>query len=79
MSVKWVQVQTMFQGINRYTIKNFFQEQHKLEIKNDNFFVRGYMVADNAGDSYDMTFTESTSTELGKMITHGLVNMLELI
>jgi len=48
---------TMFQGINRYTIKNFFQEQHKLEIKNDNFFVRGYMVADNAGDSYDMTFT----------------------
>ena len=48
---------TMFQGINRYSIKNFFQEQHKLEIKNDNFFVRGYMVADNAGDSYDMTFT----------------------
>ena len=48
---------TMFQGINRYTIKNFFQEQHKLEIKNDNFFVRGYVVADNAGDSYDMTFT----------------------
>ena len=35
---------TMFQGINRYSIKNFFQQQHKLEIKNDNFFderVRG--------------------------------------
>lgn len=48
---------TMYQGINRYSIKNFFQEQHKLEIKNDNFFVRGYVVSDNAGDSYDMTFT----------------------
>ena len=48
---------TMFQGINRYSIKNFFQQQHKLEIKNDNFFVRGYVVADNAGDSYDMAFT----------------------
>ena len=47
----------MFQGINRYSIKNFFQEQHKLEIKNDNFFVRGYVVADNAGDSYDLAFT----------------------
>jgi len=48
---------TMFQGINRYSIKNFFQQQHKLEIKNDNFFARGYVVADNAGDSYDMAFT----------------------
>ena len=33
---------TMYQGINRYSIKNFFQEQHKLEIKNDNFFVREF-------------------------------------
>jgi hypothetical protein len=24
---------TMFQGINRYSIKNFFQEQHKLKLK----------------------------------------------
>ena len=48
---------TIFQGINRYAINNFFQEQHKLEVKNDNFFVRGYVVSDNAGDSYDMVFT----------------------
>ena len=48
---------TIYQGINRYNIDNFFQEQHKLEIKNDNFFLRGYVVADKAGDSYDMVFT----------------------
>lgn len=48
---------TIYQGANRYNIKNFFQQQHKLEIRNDNFFVRGYVVADKAGDSYDMVFT----------------------
>jgi outer membrane receptor protein involved in Fe transport len=48
---------TIYQGTNRYNIANFFQQQHKIEIRNDNFFVRGYVVADKAGDSYDMTFT----------------------
>ena len=48
---------TIYQGSNRYSIKNFFLQQHKLEIKNDNFFLRGYLTADNAGDSYDMVFT----------------------
>ena len=48
---------TIYQGLNRYNIDGFFQEQHKLEVKNDNFFVRGYVVADKAGDSYDMVVT----------------------
>ena len=48
---------TIYQGTNRYNISNFFQQQHKLEVRNDNFFVRGYVVADKAGDSYDMVFT----------------------
>ncbi|MFX0556312.1 TonB-dependent receptor [Maribacter sp. CXY002] len=48
---------TIYQGTNRYNINGFFQEQHKLEIRNDNFFLRGYVVADKAGDSYDMVFT----------------------
>ena len=48
---------TIYQGTNRYNIAGFFQEQHKLEIRNDNFFVRGYVVSDKAGDSYDMVFT----------------------
>ena len=48
---------TIYQGANRYNIKDFSQQQHKLEIRDDNFFVRGYVVSDNAGDSYDMVFT----------------------
>ncbi|SHI69446.1 TonB-dependent Receptor Plug Domain [Arenibacter nanhaiticus] len=48
---------TIYQGLNRYAIDNFFLQQHKLEIKNDNFFVRGYITEDKAGDSYDMVFT----------------------
>ena len=30
--------------------------QHKLEVTNDNWFARAYVVEDDAGDSYDMTF-----------------------
>jgi outer membrane cobalamin receptor len=48
---------TIYQGTNRYNIANFRQQQHKLELRNDNFFLRGYLVSDNAGDSYDMVFT----------------------
>ena len=49
--------ETVYQGTNRYGIENFTMSQHKLEVKNDNFTVRGYMTADKAGDSYDMNFT----------------------
>lgn len=48
---------TIYQGANRYNIKNFFLQQHKIEVKNDNFFVRAYVNEDDAGDSYDMVFT----------------------
>lgn len=48
---------TIYQGTNRYNIDNFTQQQHKIEVKNKNFFVRSYIVADKAGDSYDMVFT----------------------
>ncbi|MEM6514854.1 MAG: TonB-dependent receptor [Bacteroidota bacterium] len=48
---------TIYQGTNRYSIQGFSQQQHKLEVRNDNFFVRGYVVSDKAGDSYDMVFT----------------------
>jgi outer membrane receptor protein involved in Fe transport len=48
---------TLYQGANRYAIDNFVMTQHKLEVKNDNFFARAYMTTDDAGDSYDMVFT----------------------
>ncbi len=48
---------TIYQGANRYNINDFFLQQHKLEVKHDNFFVRGYVTEDKAGDSYDLVFT----------------------
>ncbi len=48
---------TIYQGANRYSIRNFFLQQHKIEVKNNNFFVRGYITDEDAGDSYDTRFT----------------------
>ena len=47
---------TIYQGINRYAVRNFILQQHKVEIRNDNFFVRGYITSENSGDSYDTRF-----------------------
>lgn len=48
---------TIYQGANRYSIKDFFMQQHKLEVKNKNFFARIYTTAEKAGNSYDTRFT----------------------
>ena len=48
---------TIYQGTNRYQLKNFLLQQHRLEVKNKDFFVRAYMTTEDAGDSYDMRFT----------------------
>lgn len=48
---------TIYQGQNRYNIKDFFMEQHKLEVKGKSFFVRGYLTSEDAGNSYDTRFT----------------------
>jgi hypothetical protein len=47
---------TIYQGANRYAVAGFTMQQHRLEIKNDNFFLRGYIVSENSGDAYDTRF-----------------------
>ncbi len=47
----------VYQGANRYYLNNFFMQQHKLELKGKNFFVRGYTTTEDGGESYDMLFT----------------------
>jgi outer membrane receptor protein involved in Fe transport len=47
---------TIYQGQSRYNIKNFQMWQNKLEVRGKNFFVRGYVTSENAGDSYDTRF-----------------------
>lgn len=48
---------TVYQGANRYYLNNFFMQQHKIEFKGKNFFVRGYFTTEDGGSSYDMLFT----------------------
>lgn len=47
---------TIYQGQNRYNLANFYMEQHKLEVRGKNFFVRGYYAGEDAGNSYDTRF-----------------------
>jgi outer membrane receptor protein involved in Fe transport len=48
---------TVYQGANRYYLNNFFMQQHKFEVKGNNFFLRGYTTTEDGGNSYDMLFT----------------------
>ncbi len=56
---------TIYQGANRYQLDNFLMQQHKLEIKSDDFFVRGYNIRESAGNSYDMRFTGINMSKIG--------------
>jgi outer membrane receptor protein involved in Fe transport len=48
---------TVYQGDNRYSLKNILFFQNKLEYKSDKGFIRAYATQENAGDSYDAVFT----------------------
>ncbi|WP_103867249.1 TonB-dependent receptor domain-containing protein [Aquimarina sp. I32.4] len=45
-----------FQNATRYIAKGAIMQQHKIEIKNDNFFLRGYITSGDAKKSYDAVF-----------------------
>ena len=47
---------TQYLGGQKYSIQNFLLQQHKLEVKGKNFFVRGYVTSEDAGDSYNTLF-----------------------
>ncbi len=46
---------TVYTGADRYSLKNLKIGQHKLEVRSNNWFVRGYTTQENAGDSYNAT------------------------
>ena len=49
---------TIYQGDNRFSLRNIQFFQHKLELrKRDNYFLRTYVTHEDAGDSYDPFFT----------------------
>lgn len=46
---------TVYQGAEKYAIRDFNQQFHKLELKSKNFWVRGYASLTDAGNSYNMS------------------------
>ncbi len=46
---------SVYQGTEKYVLRGFNQQFHKLELKGDNFFVRGYLNHTDAGDSYNLS------------------------
>jgi len=57
---------SVYQGASRYNLNGFFMQQHKLELKGKNFFLRGYTINEDGGKSYDMTFTAININRLWK-------------
>ena len=49
---------TVYQGDNRFSLRNIQFFQHRIELRNrDDFFLRAYATHEDAGDSYDPYFT----------------------
>jgi iron complex outermembrane recepter protein len=49
---------TVYQGDNRFSLKNILFFQNRIEFKKqDKFFIRAYTTSENSGDSYDPYFT----------------------
>lgn len=43
---------SVYTGAQRYSLRNFNIQQHKVELRGDNFFLRAYTTQENSGDSY---------------------------
>ncbi len=46
---------TLYQGGEKYALRNFSQKYYKAELRGDNFFVRAYRSSTDAGDSYNVS------------------------
>lgn len=46
---------SIYQGTEKYALRDFSQQFYKLEFKGDNFFLRAYQSATDAGKSYNLT------------------------
>ena len=58
---------TVYQGDNRFSLRNLRFFQNRLEFrKKDKFFIRAYATHENAGDSYDPYFTALRLQETAK-------------
>ena len=65
---------TIYQGANRYALKDFLMQQGKFEVKGKNFFGRIYFTSEDAGNSYDMRFAAWNVNRTAKSDTEWFTN-----
>ncbi|MEO7976161.1 carboxypeptidase-like regulatory domain-containing protein [Flavobacterium sp.] len=65
---------TIYQGANRYALKDFMMQQGKIEVKGKNFFARFYATDEDAGNSYDMRFAAWNINRAAKGDTEWFTN-----
>ncbi len=46
---------SIYQGTEKYALRDFTQDFYRIELKADNFFLRGYMTQTDAGKSYNLS------------------------
>lgn len=47
---------SIYTGAQRYSLKDFRIQQHRLQLRGNNFYVRGYTTIENSGESYIAEF-----------------------
>jgi outer membrane receptor protein involved in Fe transport len=62
----WGTGNTVYTGNNRYVFKDIKIGQYKLELRNKNWFLRGYTTQEDAGESYSATITSQYVNEAWK-------------
>lgn len=62
----WGTGNTVYTGNNRYVLKGINIGQYKLEVKNTNWFLRGYTTQEDAGDAYSATAATQVLNEMWK-------------
>jgi outer membrane receptor protein involved in Fe transport len=55
----------VYQGANRYNIKDILFQQHKIQLNYKGFNLKYYTTQENAGKSYDMVFSAINLSKIG--------------
>lgn len=69
LQANWGSGTSVYTGSDRYSLRNFSIGQYKLEIKGQDFMVRGYTTQERSGDSYISSILGSYINETSKAST----------
>ncbi|HMJ68019.1 MAG TPA: TonB-dependent receptor [Cyclobacteriaceae bacterium] len=65
---------SIYTGAQRYSLKNFSIQQHRVQLRGDNFFLRAYTTIENSGDSYITEFLAKRVNDLAVNASNPLFN-----